>query len=97
MESKYTQIVTESAMMVHSIKADLTPALSRLNAVVFEEVEQAVSEEVPECKSWTSVNMYFTLVQMVAKITGRVFVGTYARHKMRQAGAMRRVLAQLCF
>ena len=82
MEAKYTQIITESPLMVHSIKADLTPALSRLNAVVFQEVEQAVAEEVPECKDWASVNMYFTLAQMVAKITGRIFVGTCLKPQM---------------
>ncbi|CAI6339294.1 unnamed protein product [Periconia digitata] len=82
METRYTQIITESQMMSHSIKADLTPNLSRLNSVVFEEVQQAVSEDIPACEDWTSINIYFTLVHMVAKITGRLFVGPdLCRHK----------------
>lgn len=38
-------------------------------------VEQSLKEEMPDCEDWTSVNIYSKLVKMVAKITGRVFVG----------------------
>jgi hypothetical protein len=48
---------------------------ARLNSVVFAEVEQAFKEEIPECEDWTSISIYMKLVHMVAKITGRVFVG----------------------
>lgn len=30
---------------------------------------------MPECQSWTAVPIYMKLVNMVAKITGRIFVG----------------------
>lgn len=34
-----------------------------------------IREGMPECKDWTAVPVYKMLVHMVAKITGRVFVG----------------------
>ncbi|KAF1962957.1 cytochrome P450 [Byssothecium circinans] len=75
MEVKYTKINTDAPIVAHSIKADLTPALARLNGVVYEEVERSLSEEMPECEDWTPVNIYMTMCNMVAKISGRVFVG----------------------
>lgn len=32
-------------------------------------------EDLPECSDWTSIPAYMTIVNMVAKITGRIFVG----------------------
>ncbi|KAF2636430.1 cytochrome P450 monooxygenase-like protein [Massarina eburnea CBS 473.64] len=75
MEVKYTKILTDAPMIVHSVKADLTPALARLNSVVYDEVVESLSEEIPACDDWTPVNMYMALANMVAKISGRVFVG----------------------
>ncbi|KAJ4297925.1 hypothetical protein N0V90_005824 [Kalmusia sp. IMI 367209] len=75
MEVKYTKILTDEPLITHSIKADLTPALARLNSVVYAEVQQAFEEEMPACEDWTAVNIYSKLVNMVAKITGRIFVG----------------------
>ena len=46
-----------------------------MNPVIFEEVQQAFKEEMPGCADWTALNIYFKLVNMVAKISGRLFVG----------------------
>ncbi|KAF2689091.1 ent-kaurene oxidase [Lentithecium fluviatile CBS 122367] len=75
METKYTGLLTEDNLITHSIKADLTPGLSRLNPVVYEEVELTVHDDMPACEDWTAVPIYKTLVTMVAKISGRIFVG----------------------
>ncbi|KAH7063768.1 ent-kaurene oxidase [Paraphoma chrysanthemicola] len=75
MESKYTKYSSEAALMVHSVRADLTPALSRLNHVILEISDQALAEQMPPCTDWTAVHIYSKLSIMVAKISGRMFVG----------------------
>jgi cytochrome P450 len=49
--------------------------LARLNPVIDVEVKEAMSEEMPACEDWTSVHIYMKLVNAVAKVSGRVFVG----------------------
>lgn len=34
-----------------------------------------MNEEMPPCEDWTPVSIYMTLVNIVAKVSGRVFVG----------------------
>ncbi|KAK7931192.1 hypothetical protein PG985_001904 [Apiospora marii] len=75
LESKYTNVLTDLALVAHSVRSDLTPALARINPIVYAEVEQVMREEMPECRDWTAVSAYTTVVHMVAKITGRIFVG----------------------
>lgn len=43
-------------------------------------MEQAFKEEMPECTDWTTVNIYSKLVNMVARISGRLFVGPELCH-----------------
>lgn len=44
-------------------------------------VEQALKDEMPvECEDWTPVRINPKLVSMVAKITGRIFVGPELCH-----------------
>lgn len=40
-----------------------------------DEVDAAIREYMPPCEEWTSVPVYKTIVDIVAKVTGRVFVG----------------------
>ena len=41
-----------------------------------------MAEEMPPCEDWTSVHIYMKLVNAVAKVSGRVFVGpTLCRDK----------------
>ncbi|KAH6611683.1 ent-kaurene oxidase [Boeremia exigua] len=75
MESKYTKYSSEAPLMVHSVRADLTPALPRLNRVILEISDQAMAEQMPRCEDWTPVHIYSKLSIMVAKISGRMFVG----------------------
>ncbi|KAF2272943.1 ent-kaurene oxidase [Westerdykella ornata] len=75
LHTKYTKISTDEPISAHVAKADLTPALARLNPIIDEEVEQAMAEEMPPCEDWTEVYIYMKLVNAVAKVSGRVFVG----------------------
>ncbi|KAF2131134.1 cytochrome P450 monooxygenase-like protein [Dothidotthia symphoricarpi CBS 119687] len=74
-ESKYTGLKSDTPLVVHTVKADLTPALARLNAIVATQVDATVEEYMPPCDDWSEVYIYKTLVDVVAKVTGRVFVG----------------------
>ncbi|PSN68834.1 ent-kaurene oxidase [Corynespora cassiicola Philippines] len=80
MEVKYTKVDSDQPLIIHSIKADLTPALARLNPVICEISEQAVAQEMPPCDDWTPVPIYIKLANMVAKISGRIFVGPELCH-----------------
>jgi hypothetical protein len=43
--------------------------------MICSEVEEAMQDEMPPCEDWTPVGIYMTLVNVVAKVSGRVFVG----------------------
>ena len=43
--------------------------------MVYDEVKDAIRDELPKCSDWTAVPIYMKLVTMVAKISGRIFVG----------------------
>jgi hypothetical protein len=43
--------------------------------LLYEEVKETIHADMPECDDWTPVPVYMKLVMMVAKISGRVFVG----------------------
>ncbi|KAF2622679.1 cytochrome P450 monooxygenase-like protein, partial [Macroventuria anomochaeta] len=75
METKYTKIDTESHLIMHSVRSDLTPALGRMNPIIRQEVNTCVSKYLPECNDWTEVTIYKTIVDIVAQVSGRVFVG----------------------
>ncbi|KAF2740990.1 cytochrome P450 [Polyplosphaeria fusca] len=75
MESKYTFIDPNEPIGTHTVKADLTPALVRLNPTICAEVEEAVKEEIPASDDWTEVPIYMAIARIVAKVSGRVFVG----------------------
>uniref|UniRef100_A0A093UP30 Ent-kaurene oxidase n=1 Tax=Talaromyces marneffei PM1 TaxID=1077442 RepID=A0A093UP30_TALMA len=83
-EVKYTRLLASDrdiAFLIHSIKSDLTPALARLNGIVYTAVEEALKEEMPaDCEDWTPVKINAKLITMVAKITGLIFVGPELCH-----------------
>jgi hypothetical protein len=47
----------------------------RLNPTIAEEVDQSYREELPPCKDFTPVNIYGKLLRIVAKVSGRIFIG----------------------
>ncbi|KAJ4355937.1 uncharacterized protein N0V89_003962 [Didymosphaeria variabile] len=83
MEVKYTGLLADEPLGIHAIRADLTPALARLNPVVYSEVLQALEEFMPKCEDWTAVNIYGKLVSMVATITGSLITAQLDIKKLR--------------
>lgn len=53
----------------------LTTSTARLNYIIAEEVDLAFQEELPPCKDWTPVQLNKHLLRIVAKVSGRIFVG----------------------
>ncbi|XXG96060.1 hypothetical protein Hte_002337 [Hypoxylon texense] len=64
-----------TAFMIHIIRGDLTRGLSRINPRLSAETAQTIQEELPPCDDWTSVVAYQTVLRMVAKISGAIFIG----------------------
>ncbi|KAJ4416761.1 hypothetical protein N0V82_006572 [Gnomoniopsis sp. IMI 355080] len=60
---------------VHLMRLELTVAIGRLNPTVAEEVDLAFQEELPPCKDWTPVLLNKHLLRIIAKVSGRIFVG----------------------
>jgi len=75
METKFTGLDTQNQSAVHAIKSELTPALPRLNQAVCAEVDTAMRQALPSCDDWTEVDINNKLLDIVAKVSGRVFVG----------------------
>ncbi|ROW10379.1 hypothetical protein VMCG_02000 [Cytospora schulzeri] len=75
MHAKYTNVRADRPIIPHVVKRDLTPALNRLNPVIAEEVDQCFQEELPPCKDFTPVNINNKLLRIVAKVSGRIFIG----------------------
>ncbi|EUC48236.1 hypothetical protein COCMIDRAFT_87809 [Bipolaris oryzae ATCC 44560] len=75
MEIKYTRLQSEGATAIHVVKSDLTSALPRLNPIICQDVDAALKEYMPPCDDWTDVNINAKLVTIIAKVSGRIFVG----------------------
>lgn len=61
--------------MVHTVKADLTHNLSKINPALTEEVAKTVAETLGDCEDWTSINPTHRLLRIVAIVSGRIFLG----------------------
>ncbi|KAI0169271.1 cytochrome P450 [Hypoxylon sp. FL1284] len=61
--------------LIHIIRGDLTRGLVRINPRLSAETAQTIHEELPPCEDWTSVVVYPTVLRMVAKISGAIFIG----------------------
>ncbi len=75
LHAKYTKILVGQDLIPHTVKTSLTPALVRLNPTIAEEVQEAIRRELPPCDDWTSVNINYKLLRIVALVSGRVFIG----------------------
>ncbi|KAI1389674.1 cytochrome P450 [Hypoxylon trugodes] len=76
MQSKYTQARgTGAAIIPHTIKTHLTPALVRLNPSIASEVQEALELEMPPCDDWTPINLSRKMIRVVVMVSGRVFIG----------------------
>ncbi|CAJ2505514.1 Uu.00g129080.m01.CDS01 [Anthostomella pinea] len=61
--------------LIHIIRGDLTRSLVRINPRLSAETARTITDTMPPCDDWTSVTVYPTVLQMVAVISGAIFIG----------------------
>ncbi|TKW52980.1 Ent-kaurene oxidase [Colletotrichum tanaceti] len=76
MQSRYTKINGDIPILIHAVRASLTPALPRLNASISDEVAESMRLELPQSTDWTEVNINAKLLRIIAMVSGRVFIGS---------------------
>ncbi|KAH8730529.1 cytochrome P450 monooxygenase-like protein [Phaeosphaeriaceae sp. PMI808] len=74
-ETKYTGLHSDITAAGHTIRSELTPRLSRLNHTIYTAVDAAMREQIPPCNDWTEVDVNSKLLDVIARISGRIFVG----------------------
>ena len=73
---KYTGIgSTEHPEAVAAIKLDLTRNIGKILGDLQDEVSFCIDTEIGDCPSWKEVTVYPTIVQIVAGLSARAFVG----------------------
>ncbi|KAF5853810.1 hypothetical protein GGP41_006589 [Bipolaris sorokiniana] len=75
LEGQYTKHETNFPTLMHSIKADLTPSLKRLNEHISAEIDNAMERFMPPCEDWTKLMIYENITAIIAQVSGRLFVG----------------------
>ncbi|OLN86218.1 Ent-kaurene oxidase 7 [Colletotrichum chlorophyti] len=76
MQVKYTKIENDMPILIHAVRASLTPALPRLNASIADEVVEAMRLELPQSNDWVEVKINAKLLRIIAMVSGRVFIGS---------------------
>ncbi|KAF5024477.1 hypothetical protein F66182_3417 [Fusarium sp. NRRL 66182] len=74
-EAKYTKVETSVPIIAHTIKAELTPSLSRLTPTIAKEISQVLGLSIPSTEDWAEVNIHHSLLRIVAMVSGRLFIG----------------------
>lgn len=73
---QYTSIgSTEHPEAVNAIKLDLTRNIGKILGDLQDEVSFCIDKEIGPCKDWTEVPVYPSVVQVVAGLSARAFVG----------------------
>lgn len=75
MTCKVTRIGEESHEMISAVKIDLTRHLAGVLDGLQDETRYAINSEFGPCEDWTPIPVYLKLTQIVALLSGRVFVG----------------------
>ncbi|KAF6833650.1 ent-kaurene oxidase [Colletotrichum plurivorum] len=73
--NQYLDIPTDTSVLAHTVKTSLISALARLSPAIASEVVHAIDTELPSSQDWTEVPINSKLFRIVAKASGRVFVG----------------------
>ncbi|KAK3401298.1 cytochrome P450 [Sordaria brevicollis] len=95
MHTKYTLLPTHESIVAHTVKSHLTPSLPKLNPQIADEVQIAFQQEIaPSVPSSSSdpkkaspININSKLLRIVAKVSGRVFIGPELCHDERYLSA----------
>lgn len=72
---KYSSIGLAPSAMIKSIKIDLTRNIKKVLEELQNESSYVIPKVVGPCEDWTEVSAYSSVLQIVAVISGRVFVG----------------------
>ncbi|RYP61968.1 hypothetical protein DL770_009669 [Monosporascus sp. CRB-9-2] len=74
-ETKHVGIIPDNPLMVHVLKSDLTQNLPRINETLTLAVARTVPDVIGACEDWRGVKIYQSLLQIVAIVSGHVFLG----------------------
>ncbi|KAG9761828.1 hypothetical protein KCU73_g2196, partial [Aureobasidium melanogenum] len=80
-EMDYTGRIGDNVFMAHMIRADLTRNLNRITPNLAKEVELTVNERIGACEDWTSVIVYPKMLEVVAIVSGLIFLGPEVNHE----------------
>ncbi|KAH8896020.1 cytochrome P450 [Thozetella sp. PMI_491] len=72
---RYTKVGQHRLEVVHTVRTDLTKNLSDVIPVIMSESKYATAKELGYPEDWTPVKLYKTMLNMVALLSARVFVG----------------------
>ncbi|OHF00854.1 cytochrome P450 [Colletotrichum orchidophilum] len=75
LHANYTGMETDVPLLPHTVKTALTPALVRLNPIIADEVIEALRTELPQSCDWTEVKIMDKMMRVIAKASGRIFIG----------------------
>ena len=72
----YVLLAIEKDKNISQIQSTrLTWSTARVNLTLADEVQAAFRQEMPACENWTNVKINSVLLRIVAKSSGRIFVG----------------------
>ncbi|KAF8534133.1 hypothetical protein BDD12DRAFT_443126, partial [Trichophaea hybrida] len=72
---KYTGIDANVDLRIKCVRVDLTKSLERKIPEIVEEANYAIPLQIGECEEWTGFKLQPILLQIVALISGRLFIG----------------------
>ncbi|KAK5310324.1 hypothetical protein LTR93_012056 [Exophiala xenobiotica] len=73
--AKYSTIYADNQERNQIMKSELTTNLSKVAPEVAEELEFAFATELPPANEWTNITLYPVMMNIVARLASRVFVG----------------------
>lgn len=72
---RYTGLGIPNIETTEAIKVDLTRSIAKVLSDLQDEMVYACDREIGECPEWTEVPVYGKVLQLVALLSGRTFVG----------------------
>ena len=75
MHVQYTMRDPSTPVFKRVLLSQLTPALARVTPAMREEVVDAMASELPDSSDWTETTIHDKILRIVAKSTGRIFIG----------------------
>ena len=80
MQTKHLGLSSDNPLMAHIIRSDLTHNLPSVNIHLCSAVATTVPEYLGTSREWTPITINPKLMQMVAVISGHIFIGPELNH-----------------